>query len=168
MTINHGLYTDTLWAVPVKFTDANGAAVDMSGKQFVLQLINTAGTVAFSFRSTGAGAGEGTINTTDAAQGQLSFAATEAQHADVAAGVYRAHLYADAADDVWQATGKVLIGKPGEAQTYLQFDDITANQTATVSGIATIRLVTSTAAFDGGSAYSDFSTGPSLDLGSAN
>lgn len=166
--INHGLYTDTAWSVPIEFKDPAGVAVDLSGKAFVLQLIDGSGAVAFSFRSTGGGQSDGTIDITSAASGSLTFAATEAQHASVTAGFYRAHLYADAADDVWQATGKVLIGKPGEAQTYLQFDDITANQTATVSGIATIRLVTSTAAFDGGSAYSDFSTGPSLDLGSAN
>ena len=165
--INHGLYTDTLWSVPVTFRDGAGAAVDLSGKAFVLQLIDAGGAVAFSFKSSGAGAGEGTIDTTSAATGVLSFAATEAQHAAVSAGFYRAHLFADAADDVWQATGKVLIGSPGEAETYLLFDDITANPSATVEGIVTVRLVTSLAAFDGGSAFTDYSTGPSINLGSA-
>lgn len=166
--INHGLYTDTAWSVPVEFKDPAGAAVDLSGKAFVLQLIDGSGAVAFSFKSSGAGAGDGTIDTTLAGTGTLGFAATEAQHAGVAAGFYRVHLYADAADDVWQATGKILIGRPGEAQTYLQFEEVSSGVSATVSGVVTIRLVTSTAAFDGGSAYSDFSTGPSLDLGSAN
>jgi hypothetical protein len=165
---NHGLYTDVAWAVPVLFTDEAGEAIDLSGSAFVLQLIDRAGSVAFTFRSSGNASNEGAIDTTQAASGRLSFTATETQHAAVAAGLYRAHLYVDATDDLWQAVGKALIGTPGEAQTYLEFESVNDGGAATVSGTVTIRLVTSTAAFDGGSANSDFSTGPSLDLGRAS
>jgi hypothetical protein len=119
--LNHGLYTDTLWSVPVTFVDAAGAAVDMSGVQYVADVYQN-GAVAFTFRSTGADTDEGTIDVTSAATGVLTFAATETQHAAVAAGLYRFHLYRDLTDDIWAAEATLLIGSPGDRETYLKFD----------------------------------------------
>lgn len=119
--LNHGLYTDTLWSVPVTFVDTAGAAVDLSGVQYVADVYQN-GTLAFTFRSTGADTDEGTIDVTDAATGVLTFEATETQHAAVAAGLYRFHLYRDLTDDVWAAEATLLIGQPGDRETYLKFD----------------------------------------------
>jgi hypothetical protein len=119
--LNHGLYTDTLWTVPITFVDAAGAVVDMSGVQYVAEVF-TNGASVFTFRSTGASASEGTIDVTSAASGILTISATETQHAAVAAGLYRLHLVRDLDDDVWAAEASLLIGQPGDRETYLKFD----------------------------------------------
>lgn len=166
--INHGLYTDTVWAVPVTFKDTAGQAINLAGAQYVLRMIDKSGGVAFIFRSNGNAANEGKIDTTSANIGQLGFTATEAQHAGVKAGLYRLQLETNDPDSVWIAIGNMLVGNPGAAQTYMVFDTVSSGNAVSASGTVTVRLITSSAVFDGGSAYSDFTTGPSLDLGSAN
>ena len=121
--LNHGLYTDCKWSVPATFVDSAGAAVDLSGVNYVATAVLD-GAVVFTFRSTGAGAAEGTIDTTSAATGKLTFEATTTQHAAVKAGLYRFHLVRDLADDIWAAEASLLIGAPGDQETYLQFDRI--------------------------------------------
>jgi hypothetical protein len=119
--LNHGLYTDQSWSVPVTFVDAAGATVDMSGVQYVADVFAD-GVLIFTFRSTGADVDEGTIDLTAAASGKLTLSATEAQHAAVPAGLYRLHLWRDLAEDVWAAEGTLLIGQPGDRETYLKMD----------------------------------------------
>jgi hypothetical protein len=174
--LNHGLYTDTLWSVPVNFVDTAGAAVDLSGVEYVATVwLN--GTEAFAFKSTGAASDEGTIDTTDAATGVLTFAATETQHAAVAAGLYRLHLVRDLDDDVWAAEASLLIGQPGDRETYLKFDRTVG---ATVELPILVGGGTGGFALDGGLSGTDYtglalfdmgiasgSAGGAIDLGSA-
>lgn len=138
MKLNMGLYTDCLWAVPLAFTDGNGVAVDLSGTDYVAQLIG-GGIPVMTFRSTGAASDEGLIDTSGAASGQLALTATVAQHAGVAPGVYRLHLVRDLADDIWTATGRVVIGAPGAAETYMVIDEVTGgNGTAALPILVTV------------------------------
>lgn len=122
MTTNHGLYTDTVWAVPVTFRDTAGSTINLSGYAYVAELVANAG-VVFRFKSTGGGAGDGTLDLTNAATGVIGFNATIAQHASVTAGIYRVHLKRDLSEDVWTSEGTILIGDPGAKETYLLFDD---------------------------------------------
>jgi hypothetical protein len=159
--LNHGLYTDTLWTVPITFVDAAGAVVDMSGVQYVAEVFADGASV-FTFRSTGASASEGTIDVTSAASGILTISATETQHAAVAAGLYRFHLYRDLTDDVWTAEGTLLIGAPGDRETYLKMDQ---NQTRTVNGAVYLPIqVGTTGGLDLGNP--DGPDGTIFDLGS--
>lgn len=122
MTTNHGLYTDTVWAVPVTFTDTAGTAIDLSGYAYVAELVS-AGSVVFRFKSSGVGATDGTLDLTDADEGIIAFGASVAAHANVPAGAYRVHLKRDLTDDIWTAEGTMLVGEPGSLETYLRFDD---------------------------------------------
>lgn len=133
MAINHGVYTDTSWNVPVVFTESDGDPRNMSGVDYVLQILSAKGQVAFTFRSSSPAADEGQIGLASAASGQLNFSATETQHAAVTAGLYKAHLYVDAADDVWIASGRLLVGKPGATSTYLIFDRFSSSGPASVA-----------------------------------
>lgn len=159
MTTNHGLYTDTAWAVPVLFKDAAGAAVDMSGYAYVAELI-AAGATAFSFKSTGGGASDGTIDTAQAATGTLTFNASSTQHAAVSAGLYRIHLKRDVADDVWTAEGTVVIGGPGANETYVRFDDPGTEASGAVSYARSAELakIAAVAAQTGAEAAEDSAT----------
>ena len=120
MTTNHGLYTDCAWAVPVLFSDPAGAAVDLSGSEYVAEMIAN-GAVVFTFKSTGAGAGDGDIDTALAADGTLTFSVTKTQSETISAGFYRLHL--KRVSDVWTAEGTVIIGDRGANETYMRFDD---------------------------------------------
>ena len=120
--VNHGLYTDTVWAVPVTFKDTSGAVINLSGHPYVAEIV-TNGVVIFRFRSTGAASNEGTLDLTNAATGVIGFNATIAQHTGVAAGLYRVHLKRDQVEDAWLSEGTILIGDPGAKETYLIFDD---------------------------------------------
>lgn len=169
--LNHGLYTDTLWSVPVTFVDAAGAAINLSGFEYVAEVVQNGNTV-FAFRSTGAAADEGTISTTDAATGKLTLVATEAGHASVDAGLYRVHLFRDLADDVWTASGTLLIGDPGDRETYLKMD---GNRTRAVNAAVHLPIViigegtgSDTFALDGGAATTNFTGLPAFDFGSAD
>lgn len=119
--LNHGLYTDCGWTVPVTFVEPDGTAADLSGAQYVAD-VYLDGTKVFAFRSTGNSASEGTIDTSLAATGKLTFNATETQHAAVLAGLYRLHLYRDLTDDIWAAEADFLVGEPGDRETYMSFD----------------------------------------------
>jgi hypothetical protein len=119
--LNHGLYTGTLWTVPATFVDTSGDAVDLSGIDYVATVVLD-GTTVFTFRSTGAASNEGTIDTSAAATGVLTFNATVTQHAAVLANLYRFHLVRDLTDDIWAAEATLLIGEPGDLETYLKFD----------------------------------------------
>lgn len=163
--LNHGLYTDTLWSVPVTFVDTNGDAVDMSGREYVAEAYLN-GTLVFTFRSTGADTDEGTIDTSDAASGILSFDATLTQHAAVSAGLYRLHVRRTLPDDIWTAEANMLIGNPGDRETYIKFD-------RTVGASVELPIVIGsgsggTAGFDGGSADTDFGSIPVFDMGGAS
>lgn len=130
--INHGLYTDTSWAVSLVFENDDGAAPDLSGFHYVMDvLLGT--TVVFRFKSNSPGAAEGTLGVASAASGQLDFTATPTAHALVAAGVYRVHLKRDLSDDIWYATGRMKVGKPGERTTYLTIEKTSASGTAPLS-----------------------------------
>jgi len=130
MTVNHGIYTDTLWSVPVVFSN------ELLDTDYILDVYSAA-TKVFTFKSTGAAAGEGTIDLTDIATDQLGFVATEAQHAAMAAGLYRLHLYTAGTDSIWQATGQMLVGLPGAKSTYLRFDAVD-NGSAVVANPITV------------------------------
>lgn len=119
--LNHGLYTDCGWSVPVTFVDPAGAVVDLSGSEYTAEVYQD-GALKFVFRSTGSSASEGTIDVASAATGVLTFNATETQHAAVLAGLYRLHLYRDATDDIWAAEADFLVGEPGDRETYISFD----------------------------------------------
>jgi hypothetical protein len=171
MPLNHGLYTDTLWSVPVTFVDAAGAAINMSGVPYVAEVFRD-GVLEFVFRSTGAASDEGTIDLTAATAGKLTFVATEPQHAAVPAGLYRFHLWRDLTDDVWTASGALLIGKPGDRETYLKMD---GNRTRTVNASVLLPIViggdgggTDSFVLDGGAAATDFTGLPAFDFGNAS
>lgn len=176
--LNYGLYTDSLWSVPVTFVDTAGDPVDLSGVDYVATVWQN-GEEVFAFKSSGAAADEGTIDVTNAATGVLTFVATPDQHAAVEAGFYRLHLVRDLADDVWAAEANLLIGQPGDRETYLKFD-------RTVGASVELPIVIGAGGaepdfpFDGGNAATDYfglqvfdfgsATGPSdetIDLGSA-
>jgi hypothetical protein len=180
--LNHGLYTGTLWSVPVTFVDAAGDPVDMSGIEYFAEVFAD-GVPIFVFRSSGAAADEGEIDTASAADGVLTFTATQEQHAAVPAGLYRLHLLRDLADDVWTAEGTLLIGEPGDRETYLRMD---LNRTREVNAAVYLPIIVGGGGvepdfpFDGGNAATDYfglqvfdfgsATGPSdetIDLGSA-
>lgn len=159
--LNHGLYTDTLWSVPVTFVDTSGDPIDLSGAQYIATVwLN--GTEVFVFKSTGADTDEGTIDTSQAATGVLTFAATETQHAAVAAGLYRVHLVRDLTDDVWTAEANMLIGQPGDRETYLKFDRTVG------ASVELPILVGSSSGFDGGSATTDYTGLPAFSFGNAS
>lgn len=130
--INHGLYTDTSWAVSLIFKNDDGAAANLSGFQYVMDVL-LGNTVVFRFKSNTPGATEGTIGLASAASGQLDFTATPTAHVLVAAGIYRVHLKRDLSDDIWYATGKMKVGKPGERTTYLTIDRTSASGTSPLS-----------------------------------
>jgi len=130
--MNHGLYTDTAWNVPVLFQTADATALDLSGDAYLADLLLN-GAVIFSFKSSGAGAGDGQIDVTQASAGVLVFTATIAQHQAVSAGFYRIHLKRDRAIDTWQAEGNVLIGAPGATETYIAFDAPTVEAASAVT-----------------------------------
>ncbi|MEY5097589.1 MAG: hypothetical protein RJA36_308 [Pseudomonadota bacterium] len=169
MPLNHGLYTDTLWSVPITFVDAAGAAINLSGAEYVAEVYNN-GVLVFTFRSVGAAADEGLIETTNAATGILRLTATEVQHAGVRAGVYRLHLFRDLTDDIWTAEGTLLIGSPGDRETYLKMD---GNRTRTVNAAVVLPIIVGgtsdgITSFDAGSAATDFTSIPLWDLGNGN
>jgi hypothetical protein len=120
--MNHGLYTDTAWYVPVLFNAADGTAQDLSGSAYLAEMYLN-GSIVFRFRSAGNASNEGTLDVSQAANGIIAFVATSAQHAGVAAGFYRLHLKRDLADDTWQAEGNMLIGAPGAVETYISMDE---------------------------------------------
>lgn len=120
--MNHGLYTDTAWYVPVLFNTADGTALNLSGANYLAEMYQN-GTMVFRFKSTGNAANEGSLDLSQAANGIIAFLATSAQHAGIAAGLYRLHLKKDLADDTWQAEGNVLIGAPGALETYILMDE---------------------------------------------
>lgn len=122
--LNHGIYTDCAWSVPVTFVDPSNNPVDLSSGEYVAEVYRN-GEVAFVFRSTGAAADEGTIDTADAADGILTFETTEDVSAGIAAGLYRLHLKRDSTDDIWTAEATLLVGSPGDRETYLKFDRTT-------------------------------------------
>lgn len=166
--LNYGLYTDSLWSVPVTFVDADGDPVDLSGVEYFAE-VYADGVQVFAFRSTGAAADEGQIDTAAAASGILTLTATEAQHAAVPAGLYRLHLLRDLADDVWTAEGTLLIGEPGDRETYLKMDQ---NRTRQVNAAVYLPIVvgggTGGFALDGGAATTDFTGLPAFDFGAAS
>lgn len=141
MPTNHGIYTDTSWSVPSKFTNTDGTIPNLGGFAYVADVM-LGDAVVFRFKSAGGGATDGTIGLTNAATGQLDFAATPAQHVNVGAGLYRVHLKRDLADDLWQAEGQLLVGKPGAAETYLQFEAATASGTTVLSTSLYQRTIT--------------------------
>lgn len=141
--LNHGLYTDALWSVPIVFKDAAGSPVDLSGFQYLAEVwLN--GTKVFTFKSTGGGATDGVINLANAASGQLVLTATVSQHAGVQAGLYRIHIKRDLTDDVWVAEGDILVGEPGDRETYIKMDQ---NRSSTVNAAVYLPIVIG----DGGS-----------------
>lgn len=130
---NHGVYTDTQWAVPVIFANAAGTALDMSGHDYACEVLDDGGDVLFSFLSTGGGATDGTIGTDSADAGQLDFEATVAQHAALTAGTYRVHLTRTPSgeDPVWVAEGRITVGSPGATNTGIVFDRVSSSTATT-------------------------------------
>ena len=130
--VNHGLYTDTVWAVPVTFKDTAGNLINLTGHQYVADVFSN-GVNKFTFRSSGASVTEGTLGLANAATGVISFNATITQHAGVKAGIYRLHLKRDLGEGAWFSEGTILIGDPGAVETYLLFDDPGADSAAAIT-----------------------------------
>lgn len=132
--INHGLYTDCAWSVASVFTDSAGDPVDLSGKHYLATLHARDGSTVFTFKSDSPTGSQGTIDRTDASSGVLTFTAAVSVHQGAFTGVYRIHLRVDETgdEDVWQADGSILIGKPGARETYLKWDRFTSGGEATV------------------------------------
>lgn len=143
MTTNHGLYTDCAWAVPVLFKDEGGNPIDLSGHNYVAEAI-ASGEVRFQFKSIGAGPTDGTIDVTNADAGTLVFGATAVQHVGVSAGRYRIHL--KRLSDTWTSEGTLLIGEPGEIETYLRFDESTFSEVGGSISYAQMAALSATAA----------------------
>ena len=120
--MNHGLYTDTAWSVVVRFANADGSHPDLSGADYIMTVVTAAGGIVFTFKSDSPSGTQGTIHTTEAATGVLVFSSSIAAHAAVDSGAYRVHLKVVKSDDVWEAEGKMVVGKPGASATYLIFD----------------------------------------------
>lgn len=165
MATNHGLYTDCDWNVPVTFRDTSGAVVNLSGAEYVADVYRD-GVAVFAFRSLGSAADEGTIDLTNATTGVLTFRATPTEHAGLASGLYRFHLKRDLANDVWAAEAMLLIGDPGDVETYLKFDRTSGafvELPIIVGGISD-----GIATFDAGFANTDYTGIPSWDLGNTD
>jgi hypothetical protein len=160
---NHGIYTDTAWTVPVTFVDPQGVVVDMSGADYIAEVVKD-GVTVFVFRSVNASTSEGTIDMTDASTGVMVFNATETQHAAVASGMYRLHLVRDLTDDIWAAEATLVVGGPGDRETYLRFD-------TTVGATVELPIVVGGSgnfSFDGGSSNTNYTGFPVFDLGGAS
>jgi hypothetical protein len=160
MPLNHGLYTDTLWSVQAEFAYQDGSTMDLTGEEYIAEAYQN-GELMFTFRSSGAAANEGVILIGGATSGMLTFQATLAQHAAVKPGLYRLHLKRDQADDVWHAEATMLVGQPGDRETYLRFDESVFTTVAPPTGGSGGFF------FDGGDAATDYSGLPAFDFGSA-
>lgn len=121
---NHGIFTNTIWASVVIFKDAAGTPVPMPAGPYVMTLYDSKGSPAFVYRSSGAVANEGLIDITERASGQFGFTADLTQHANVAAALYDVQL--QTTDGFWQASGQMLVGRPGTQKSYLRFDKVKA------------------------------------------
>jgi hypothetical protein len=135
--VNNGIYTDTDWHFDLAFTDANGAALALPNDYQCDVMAAAGGPVLYAFKSSGAGATDGTI--TKPVAGTLRFASTEASRTGAISGlsgVFVLHLY-DTTDNVWASEGKMLLALPGAPGSYVEFNTATngATATSTVVGV---------------------------------
>lgn len=108
-----GAYTNTFWQFPIYFF-AFGEGINLTGLTFVGTLYdaNLAPVMQFG------GAGPGTINMTQAAQGKIAMEATPAQHAAVPAGSYTWQLNKTVPTPIeFWASGTLTVSQPGGAKT---------------------------------------------------
>lgn len=135
--VNHGIYTDTDWRFDLAFTDANGVALALPNDYQCDVMAAAGGPVLYAFKSSGAGATDGTI--TKPVAGTLRFASTEASRTGAISGisgVFVLHLY-DTTDNIWASEGRMLLALPGAPGSYVEFNTATngATATSTVVGV---------------------------------
>lgn len=131
---NQGIYTNSTWVHGVQFNTPENVPLAMSGTYEcdVLRKGDT-GTPVFTFNTA-----DGTLDHTDQAIGSLVLTATPAQHQpDVTAGKYMVYMRrVDGANPFWAATGEMVVGKPGDSETYIRFDAATDGSTAETYAVA--------------------------------
>lgn len=116
---NPGFYQETHWRHLVVFAD-DGVARNVSGLVWLAKLFAKDGSVAFQWKSSGAGASDGIINASDAARGVVALEATQVQHNAVLAGKpYTWTLYENGTptDLQYMANGFAFVGMPGATET---------------------------------------------------
>jgi hypothetical protein len=119
---NPGLYQETHWRFGVLFV-FDDVAQNMSGREWFAEMFKADGSSAFKWKSSGAGAGEGTIDLGVAAQGIIVLDATLEQHADVPQGKpYTWTLYdmTNPLNPAYMANGRAFIGVPGATRTIFE------------------------------------------------
>ena len=131
---NQGIYTNSTWVHGIQFNTSENVPLALSGTYEcdVLRKGDT-GTPVFTFNTA-----DGTLDHTDQAIGSLILTATPAQHQpDVTAGKYMLYMRrVDGGSTTWAATGEMVVGKPGDTETYIRFDAATDGSTASTYVVA--------------------------------
>jgi hypothetical protein len=130
---NQGIYTDTNWIHGIQFNSPDGTALALQGN-YACDVIRRGDSTVPLFTFTHA---DGTIDQSQKSVGKLQFIATPAQHQPaVPAGHYRLHLRRIDSASLWAAEGEMLVGKPGDMETYMRFASATDGSTAESFGVA--------------------------------
>jgi hypothetical protein len=116
--VNPGFYSDSHWRFKVQF-----GAVDMRRRVWNGKLYNADNEVVFEWQSTLPASGEGTIDLSDAVNGNLTLEATAEQHFQVeGARPYQWALYdiSEPTDPFFMAAGRAFVGSPGSGRTIFE------------------------------------------------
>jgi hypothetical protein len=129
---NQGIYTNTNWIHGLVFKDTSGAPLALTGT-YQCDVIRRGFTLPiFSFTEAA-----GTIDGSNKNVGKIILTATPAQHQPyVLAGRYRLHLRRVDAGSIWAAEGEILVGNPGDQETYVLFENASDGSTATSYAVA--------------------------------
>lgn len=133
---NPGFYSDTHWRFVVPF-----GAVDMRHRVWIAKLYTADNEVAFTWRSNLPEDGEGTIDTSDAVNGNILLQATAEQHFQVPGGFPYAWALEDISnpdDPYFMAVGRAFVGAPGAGRTIFELGSIISPIPSAVLSAATL------------------------------
>ena len=124
---NQGIYTDTRIIYGIQFNSPTGTPISMPGNYSCSVYQPGSPTAVFIFNET-----DGTLDASLKAVGKLTLTALPSQHQpELSAGLYRLHLKRiDSPDNYWAAEGEMLVGNPGDQETYIRFESASDGSTA--------------------------------------
>jgi Right handed beta helix region len=130
---NQGIYTDTRIIHGVQFYTIEGFVLPLAGTYSCSAYMRGNPTPVFMFNET-----DGTLDASLKAIGKLSLNALPSQHQpELTAGLYRLHLKrVDSVDHYWAAEGEMLVGNPGDQETYIRFENASDGSTAQSYAVA--------------------------------